>query len=359
MPLYSPLTMLMRPCSLLVLCLLHAGVSAQPAPDPVDEAFALYLDGQTAAARDGLVALLGSDALPRDRERDGLRLLSEVYLVLNDSAAAASTMQRWIDADPVAAEASIDADNDLLEFVRLYYREQITWNEARFCPPAFEPDDPCRFGTATPEPDVQTIAIVEFDNNSFEDAGRLERLRMLLPDLLNRRFAGATRLRVVDREKLDVILEELTLNESDLVAPETATRVGRILGAQLFVFGDYFFLDNRLTIGARIVVTETTEVLPGVEVEGRLRDLRRLADELSSELASRVKVELPERAAVAPEVNSLDVLLLYAEANHHRGLAQNARAAELYEEVLESDPEFASARERLDALRPLLARADS
>jgi curli biogenesis system outer membrane secretion channel CsgG len=68
-------------------------------------------------------------------------------------------------------------------------------------------------------------------------------------------------VRVVEREKLVAIMEELKLGSSDLADDSTRLRVGRMIGAAEMVFGGYMVVGGTMRIDLRRVDVETGKVV--------------------------------------------------------------------------------------------------
>ena len=99
------------------------------------------------------------------------------------------------------------------------------------------------------------------------------------------------RLEVVERERLDRILEELNLNCSGLAARDACQQVGKIVGADKMVFGEYLRLpDGRTRVLVRIVDVETSLVDAGLEatVSGGA-DPYAVLTRLGCEIAARLR----------------------------------------------------------------------
>jgi len=73
---------------------------------------------------------------------------------------------------------------------------------------------------------------------NFAGAEVLEqRLQIQISDALVTSMVQAGRFDVVERQRLDLVMDEQNLHQRGLVDPATAARVGKILGAQLVVYG--------------------------------------------------------------------------------------------------------------------------
>jgi curli biogenesis system outer membrane secretion channel CsgG len=77
------------------------------------------------------------------------------------------------------------------------------------------------------------VAVMNFSGGEMLE----ERLRIRMADALVTSLVQAGRFDVVERERLDLVMTEQNLTQTGRVDPATAARVGKILGAELVVFG--------------------------------------------------------------------------------------------------------------------------
>jgi hypothetical protein len=69
------------------------------------------------------------------------------------------------------------------------------------------------------------------------------------------------RYKVVDRDNLMKILEELQLGSSELADPGTRLRLGRIMGAEQMVFGAFQMIGRMQRVDLRLVDVSTGKIL--------------------------------------------------------------------------------------------------
>jgi len=151
-----------------------------------------------------------------------------------------------------------------------------------------------QLAAATPQPaPVETaeregvgVALVEFSRvGSRETLGEAS---AQMYELVAARLAGRPDVRLVEREKLDKAFEELHLSQTGLVDAATATQVGKVVGARVFVVGRLMKLGSEWVVTARLIDTQTSEVA-AVRVTGEESDgLLKLADAASDEIAKRL-----------------------------------------------------------------------
>jgi TolB-like protein len=168
---------------------------------------------------------------------------------------------------------------------------------------------------------IKTIAIMEFDNYSVgkyqEELGFITRG---LADFFESDFSKLSSLKVVERDKVDYVLKEIELSKSGMVEKSTAIRVGKLLGAQIMVFGNVTQLDDRhAKMLVKAVKVETSEIIASVEKEGK-PDYFKMEKELVKELAEKLDLTLDkETVSLIDEsgTESLDAATLYSKGLYH------------------------------------------
>jgi hypothetical protein len=86
---------------------------------------------------------------------------------------------------------------------------------------------------------------------------------------------------VVERDRLDVILEEQKLSRTKLFDNRTALKLGKLVAAQSVITGSIIETRTGIEVVARMIDTETSEILATEDVYGESKDLpalRLLAD---------------------------------------------------------------------------------
>ena len=78
---------------------------------------------------------------------------------------------------------------------------------------------------------------------------------------------------MIERQKLVLVLEELNLGSSDLADESSRLEVGKILGAQLMVFGGYQLVGDELRIDLRMVEVESGAVIKAEEITKKSADM--------------------------------------------------------------------------------------
>jgi len=121
------------------------------------------------------------------------------------------------------------------------------------------------------------VAVLEFSDLD----GRVTNFGMYLAEELITRLFKTKRFEVVERQLLNKVLTEQKLFTTGLIDPNSAKRLGRILGVDAIVSGTITDLGRYLKVNARIISTETGKVFA-------VAATRVIKDDTVKELMSRV-----------------------------------------------------------------------
>jgi len=206
---------------------------------------------------------------------------------------------------------------------------------------------------------VQTIAIMAFDNYSVgkyqEELGFLTKG---IADFFESDFSKISDLKVVERDKVDYILRELELTKSGAVEAATAARVGKMLGAQIMVFGSITQLDDKNSkMLVKAVKVETSEIIASVESEGK-PDYFKMEKELVKELAEKLNITLNKETITLLDesgTESYDAATLYSRGLYYMDKYDYKQAYEFFKQAYEKDNTFVEAKRKMDIYRPLAA----
>lgn len=164
----------------------------------------------------------------------------------------------------------------------------------------------------------KTIAVLYFENNSVVDKDKLDPLKKGLADMMITEMTKIKGIKVVERQRIQTIIEELNLSETDIVDKSSTQKMGKLLGAQVMLFGGFSNLFNdKLRIDIRIVRTETGETMKAEEVTGELDEFLTMLQSLVKKIASDLDVKLSaddlDRLEAAKDGN-FDGYVIYAQA---------------------------------------------
>ena len=136
---------------------------------------------------------------------------------------------------------------------------------------------------------VAVVAPLHVNTGNKQDAA----LGELLGEILAIALSGQKDVAVVERRRLDAVLQEQKLGLSGLVDPSTAARIGKLLLADLVVAGSIVETDGKLRYAVHVIAVDGQRVLGSVQLDGTRGDFDRSALELSARLAPLAGVRLP------------------------------------------------------------------
>ncbi len=204
---------------------------------------------------------------------------------------------------------------------------------------------------------IKTIAIMEFDNYSIgEYLEKLGHLTKGLAESFERDFSKISDLKVVERDKVDFLLKEIELSAAGMIDQSTAVRVGKLLGAQIMVFGNITQLDSKTAkMLVKAVKVETSEILATVEREGK-PEYFKMQDELVEDLAKQLGITLnAETKALLDDsgTESADAAMLYSQGLYYMDQYDYKKAYEYFKKAYEADETFEEAKHKMEIYRPL------
>ena len=199
-------------------------------------------------------------------------------------------------------------------------------------------------GAAAPRPARRPVVAVLYFDNLTGDRD-FDVFQKGLADMMVTDLVASDAVEVVEREKLQAVLDELRLQRSKYFDPATAVRLGRLVGASHAVTGAVQEVKDRLRLSVRVIDLTTDRVPVAQEVFGPKDKLFELQQRLVELLLASLNVKLGVKATVTP-VAAVDTLLSYSRAVDaaDRGdlVAASARLAEL----LQRSPTFELGQDR-------------
>jgi tetratricopeptide (TPR) repeat protein len=219
----------------------------------------------------------------------------------------------------------------------------------------------------TAEPQPRTVAVFPFHFASQDTT--LEPLSRAIADLLTTDLSQTDRLAVLERTRVQILLDELRLGEQGLVDPASAARGGRLLGAERLVQGSVGGGSTQIQFDAAVVHPWTgaatandpaAQAYVGAGAPGAVTRLsesdavQRLFDaekRLALRIYETVGVVLTaaEREAVNRRpTENLQAILAYGRGLRASDAGDWALAAQHFSEAARLDPNFAAARQRAE-----------
>jgi hypothetical protein len=106
----------------------------------------------------------------------------------------------------------------------------------------------------------------------FVQQGTILEAGLSFQDHLIDALVEQSRFRLVERDRLDLILQEQQLSRTRMVDKETALRLGRLVAAQGILNGNIFETNTGIEIVGRVIDTETSEILVVEDVYDEIKE---------------------------------------------------------------------------------------
>lgn len=163
---------------------------------------------------------------------------------------------------------------------------------------------------ASPAFGATTLAIGYFDNTS--GSADWQPLSKGLADMLITDLAATEGLVVVERERLQQVLDEIKLGGGKFIDPTTAQKLGKGLGATHMLIGGFLVSQGKLRVDARMVEVGSGKIGLVAQEIGSADDIFAIEAKLAEKLRQALAVakKRGDGSATAPKVSADDVKTL-------------------------------------------------
>ncbi len=199
------------------------------------------------------------------------------------------------------------------------------------------------------------IAVLPFTNGGSygKDKEDFAALEKGLAGMLISELAQNPAARMVDRDKIQSLLDEQNLGKDGRVDDATAAKVGKLVGARYMVMGNFVDLYGRFRVDARLVDVETGEILKVVTSDPKLEkreEMFRMLQSLAEKLMAETKLPpLSSQQASAVKARNVptEALSYYSRALMYQDRGEKEKAAEFFSKALDVFPNYSEAKEGL------------
>ena len=250
------------------------------------------------------------------------------------------------------------------------------------------------------------VAVLYFDNNSIgKDRTDYDGVGKGMAELIINDLAQNPNVRVVERDRIQAVLVEQNLTKQGSIDPQTAIRVGKLLGAQYLITGA-FMSDGRgnFVLTGRTINEETSVIGNPTRINTKGEDVLGMIAQLSAKMSAEMKIPAlrvgdagaagsaqpagqpaaaaspaavqvasatsaqtaspaptqPATAAPAPKAESrpsksarkmdMKTAMLYSKALEEEDAGNKTKAVELYRQVVDKFPEYPPAQQKIARL---------
>jgi TolB-like protein len=203
-----------------------------------------------------------------------------------------------------------------------------------------------------------SVAILYFDyEGKTEEMAVLKKglAQMLISDL-----STNDSFQIVERARLQEIMDELKLGQSGKLDPATAAKIGKLVGAQYMVVGGFFDLSGMLRVDARVFEVETSKMVKGTGAMNKPDEFLAIEQKIAGELdvilsgvakaAASKPAEKGEQEAAKARKLPAKTALRYSKALDAMDRKDKETAKKELEAVVKEQPDFMLASLDLAAL---------
>jgi tetratricopeptide (TPR) repeat protein len=335
--------------AILVAC---APKTTAPAPIAVDQVRALEQRFAQDSTNVGLRIRLAAAYRSGDRFEEARRLLEPVVradpLAAYHLALVNEDLRRWAAARTLYQDyLQRGRDSRLQETVRsrLALVQRLELEEAVRSALTRERE----LAGTTPAP--RTVGVFPFLLATTDTT--LRPLGTAMAELLTTDLAQTERLRVLERVRVQMLLDEMKLGASGRVDVSTAARSGRILGASNVVQGRVDGSQTQLALQTSVVrvPSPTGTPLTPIRSSGALARIFELEKNLALALYERMGVQLTvaERQRVMrQQTRNVQALLAFGFGLEAEDAGRFGESYAHFQRAVQLDPNFARAREKMD-----------
>jgi len=200
------------------------------------------------------------------------------------------------------------------------------------------------------------IAVLPFSNGGSYGQGKedFEALERGIAGMMISELAQNPAARVVERQEIQRLLDEQNLGAQGRVDPQTAAKVGKLVGARYTVMGTFIDFYGDFRVDVRLVNSETGEIIK-TESERMQRDhmfdiIRNVAARLMKD-ANLPSLQRPAGDQRMGRQVPTEALTYYSRALLYQDRGQKDKAVEMFNRALVIFPDYAEAQDGLQRVQ--------
>lgn len=206
-----------------------------------------------------------------------------------------------------------------------------------------------------------TVAVLYLNNSALgAQNAELAPLSKGIADLLINSLSMNPGVVVVERDRIQAVLDEQKLATDGKLDPATAVRVGKIVGAHHMITG--VFITERasgtMKISLRVFNTETSAIEQMAEETGKTDAILPLIDKLGATLNSKLNLPMipaparEEHAALAKKQEKVpfQAVMLYSRALDEKDHGNKEKAVTLFRQAIDAFPAYDAPKKELAKL---------
>jgi TolB-like protein len=200
------------------------------------------------------------------------------------------------------------------------------------------------------------IAVLPFNNGGSYGQGKedFDALERGIAGMMISELAQNPAARVVERQEIQRLIDEQNLGAQGRVDPQTAAKVGKLVGARYVVLGTFVDFYGDFRVDVRLVNTETSEIVK-TESERMQRDhmfdiIRNIAARLMKDANLPALQRQASEQRMGRQVPT-EALTYYSRGLLYSDRGQKDKAVEMFNRALVIFPGYAEAEEGLQHVK--------
>ena len=198
-----------------------------------------------------------------------------------------------------------------------------------------------------------SVAVLYFNNKSGQ--AKLNPLQKGMAVMLITDLSKVEQLQVVERVRMQALLDEMDLGTSGVMDASTAPTVGKLLGAYFVTSGDILKSSSQdLALTSSVLDVPFESITNQPTVAGSLDQLVKMEKRLLFSIIDQLQITLSpakkQELEVPMSVSATALLALFLGIDHS-DKGQYSQAAQMYEQALVEDPNLKMAKSALQELK--------
>jgi tetratricopeptide (TPR) repeat protein len=202
-------------------------------------------------------------------------------------------------------------------------------------------------------PDIAVVAITYYRNLG---SPKLAALQKGLTALVIADVSKVPNIKVVERDRMQALIDEMKLGSSGLVDQQTAARAGHLLGAGRVVTGSYFDpRQGEVLIDSTLLVAGPIPVSKPESEGGPILNFYHVEQLLSADILNDLGYPEPVlkarglwQAVQTPQTTNYNAFEAFSRGLEAKDNQDYPKARQLFQQALVDDPSFALALQELD-----------
>lgn len=196
------------------------------------------------------------------------------------------------------------------------------------------------------------IAVLPFTNGGSygQEKEVFDALERGIAGMMISELSANPALRLVERENIQKLVDEQNLGAQGRLDPQTAARIGRLVGAKYVIVGTFIDWYGDFRLDARLINVETSEVMKTANERQRRSEIFKTLQTVTTRLIQGTALPQLPREQAQRQVPA-DAMTYYSRGLLYRDRGDTQKAAEMFQRAVDAFPQYAEAQAELQRVR--------